>query len=132
MACAILFCAVSRYVSHNGRMLRLLTLGRFTATAAIREGYGSSVDLNSEALDSRSCPVLGDNPFIDEDGWMRSSRRDGADRLFWVPEENREYCWGNGNIGVIHSDVTKFDFRRFVHGENWTQCCTSTTDTEAV
>ena len=76
--------------------------------------------------DSQGRPILSDRSSIDEDGWLRSSQEDGADRLFWAPKENREYRWGDGNIGVIHKNATSFDFRRFVHGENWTQCRTST------
>lgn len=77
-----------------------------------------------ESLDARGHLVLTDESFIDETGWMRASSREGADILFWVPEGNREGVWWPRNTAVIHPrrTVTKFDFRRFVHGNSWTEC----------
>ena len=66
--------------------------------------------------------VARDEWYIDEDGWMRDSRREDAKILFWVPKENRRVFWLPRNTMVIHKNVTKIDFSRFVHGENWPQC----------
>ncbi len=55
---------------------------------------------------------------------MRDSRGEDSRRLFWVPKENRKFFWRPRNTAVIVADiVTKFDFSRFVHGDNWTECC---------
>ena len=107
-------------------MLQITDPQIFAAASANGDGNSSSVDFDPESLDSSGRPVLGDDAFIDEDGWMHSSRQDGGVRLFWVPKENRECIWWARNTAVIRETVTKLDFRRFVHGENWTQCRTST------
>jgi len=77
----------------------------------------------SSFLDQRGSPVLSDTSYIDEEGWMRDSRREDSRRLFWVPEENREFFWWPRNTAVIVKNiVTRVDFPRFVHGDNWAEC----------
>ncbi|KLO04395.1 hypothetical protein SCHPADRAFT_840647 [Schizopora paradoxa] len=73
-------------------------------------------------LDQRGNPVLSDDCYIDEDGWLWDSHGEDAKILFWVPKENRGGIWFPRNTAVIHKHVTKFDFSRFVHGENWAKC----------
>ena len=73
-------------------------------------------------LVQRGNPVVRDEWYIDEYGWMRDSRREDAKILFWVPKENRTGFWFPRNTAVIHKHVTKIDFSRFVHGEDWAQC----------
>ncbi len=74
------------------------------------------------SLDRHRCPVLSDASYIDEDGWMHDSRREGSRRLFWVPEENRDGFWCPRNTAVMARIVTKIDFSGFVHGDNWAEC----------
>ncbi len=74
------------------------------------------------SLDRRGHPVLNDGSFIDEDGWMFDTRREGSRRLFWVPYENRRGFWWPRNTAVMAQTVTKLDFTRFVHGDKWTEC----------
>jgi len=70
----------------------------------------------------RGCPILSDGSYIDQDGWMRDSRGEDSRRLFWVPHVNRVGFWWPRNTAVIARTVTKIDFSRFAHGENWAEC----------
>ncbi|KLO08319.1 WD40 repeat-like protein [Schizopora paradoxa] len=67
-------------------------------------------------------PVLSDESYIDEDGWLRSSRRVDASVLLWVPKENQVGFWFPRNTAVIYKNATKVDFTRFVYGGNWAEC----------
>ena len=73
-------------------------------------------------LVQRGNPVVRDEWYIDADGWLWDSHREDAKILFWVPKGDREFFWYPRNTAVIHKHVTKIDFSRFVHGENWAQC----------
>jgi len=90
------------------------------AVDRIAEALASPMETIS--VDQRGCPVLSDRSYIDKDGWMRDSRREGSRRLFWVPEENREGFWWPQNAAVMACIVTKIDFSGFVHGDNWAEC----------
>ena len=75
------------------------------------------------SLDRRGCPVLSNVSYIDKDGWMRDLRNDGSSVLFWVPKENRKFFWWPRNTAVIaRGIVTRIDFTRFAHGDNWVEC----------
>ncbi|KLO08317.1 WD40 repeat-like protein [Schizopora paradoxa] len=73
-------------------------------------------------LDQRGNLVLSDNCYIDYDGWLWDSHGKDAKVLFWVPKRNRGGFWFPRNTAVIHNNVTKIDFSKFVHGENWAEC----------
>lgn len=88
------------------------------AIASSRIDKSLNVDLHGH-------PVLSDESFIDENGWMFDSQRGNARILFWVPEENREWFIRPPNTAIIANKiVTKIDFSRFVHGEDWMDCYT--------
>jgi len=95
---------------------------RRPAVHSIAEAPASPMETFS--LDQRGCPVLSDTSFIDKDGWMFDSRREDRIRLFWVPDENRGgfKFWWPQNTAVIARTITKIDFTRFVHGDNWAEC----------
>jgi len=75
------------------------------------------------SLDQHRCPVLSNQSYIDEDGWMRNSRSDGSSVLFWVPRENRRGFWWPQNTAIIcHAIITQIDFIHFAQGDNWVEC----------
>ncbi|KLO05511.1 hypothetical protein SCHPADRAFT_723450 [Schizopora paradoxa] len=88
----------------------------------VRDGSTGKPQYMASNLDQHGCQVLSDDCYIDEDGWLWDSHGEDAKVLFWVPEENRAGFWFSRNTAVIHKNVTKIDFSRFVHGENWVEC----------
>lgn len=80
------------------------------------------VQYTPEDLDQSGYPVLTEESYIDEDGWLWDSQREDANVLLWVPKENRQMFPLPPIITVIHRKVTKIDFSRFVHGGNWAEC----------
>ncbi len=89
-------------------------------------GIGETSPHEVSSFDQRGRPIPSDGSFIDRAGWMYDSRREDKKQLFWVPKENRGGFWWPRNTTVIHRTVTKIDFSRFAHGENWTECHTDT------
>jgi len=107
----------------NDRSIKIWTVPiTSTQHSAVADGISEISPTETISLDRHGHPVLSDASFIDEDGWMYDSRKEGKRRLFWVPKENRGGFWWPRNTAVIHRTVTRIGFSHFVHGENWAEC----------
>ncbi|KAJ7213454.1 hypothetical protein GGX14DRAFT_360846 [Mycena pura] len=54
-----------------------------------------------------------------QNGWIQSNDQK---LLFWLPDHNRFGFWMPLHVMVIGQQQTLLLYKRFVHGEHWTQC----------
>ncbi|KLO04488.1 hypothetical protein SCHPADRAFT_1003285 [Schizopora paradoxa] len=108
----------------NDKSVKFWAVPTVTTSKAshVRDGSAGKPQYMTPDLDQHGCRVLSDDCYIDRAGWLWDSHGEDAKVLLWVPKENRDGFWFPRNTAVIHQNVTKIDFRHFVHGENWAEC----------
>ncbi|KAI9454719.1 hypothetical protein HD554DRAFT_2149892 [Boletus coccyginus] len=72
--------------------------------------------------DGRGVPVSVSHSKRRSDGWRCDTNEN---ILFWVPPMNRVGLYYPRTKMVIGAQATQIDLSRFMHGEHWTETCSS-------